>query len=171
MEPMIAASAGVLAFDPPVDVHGILTDVVARLQAEGISVGGLLQRPGRGRTMWAEEIGSDRTVRLDRPRGNGARGCVLDTEALAEASSWLREAIAQRPQVVVFNRFARAEMKGEGLRDEIAEAVVSGSVVIIPVRSANLPDLFAFLGGEAVRLPASAGDISTWAMAAARATA
>jgi molybdate transport system ATP-binding protein len=76
---------------------------------------------------------------------------------------WLRQTIEQRPAVIAVNRFGHTESEGDGMRAEIAEAVVSGAVVLIAVRRSLLADLEAFLGAPPTPLPADAAAIADWA--------
>lgn len=172
----LAARVGVLVYEPPLDPGVILAPALRRLAELGVRVGGLMQRfgdrqPGRRASMWVEHLETGRTLRLDRQRGAGARACVLDAAALAEAATWLRQTVASAPAVIAVNRFGHAEAEGDGMRAEIAEAIVSGAVVLIAVRGNRLADLTRFLGETPVLLPPEAAAIADWAARAAQAAA
>jgi nucleoside-triphosphatase THEP1 len=158
------AKVGVVAFDPPSDPGPVLSGLVAHFRARGVTVGGLLQRRGAEgrRSMWVDDIATGRTLRLDRQRGKDARSCVLDTEALAEAAALLRATIESAPDVIVINRFAKAELEGQGLRAEFAEAVLSPALVLTAARREHLHGLAAFLGEAPEVLPLSVDAIATW---------
>jgi hypothetical protein len=163
----IAAKVGVLPYDPHVAVDAILADAVHRIRARGISVGGLLQRTGdclsNGRlSIWLDDVGTGETLRLDQPRGPGAKDCIVDPDALAQATNLLRQAIETAPRLIVINRFGYAESEGKGMLAEIADAAISGAVVLIAVRSARLDSLERFLGGPATVLQPSAAAIADW---------
>ena len=87
------------------------------------------------------------TLRLDQPRGPGAKDCIVDPDALAQAGCLLRRAIEQRHPLIVVNRFGYAESIGGGMRAEIADAACSDAVVLIAVRVSRLEGLERFLGG------------------------
>jgi Protein of unknown function (DUF2478) len=170
---MVAERVGVLVYDPPVDGGAVLNLALERLAERGVSVGGLRQRSGdkeKGRraSMWVDHLETGRTIRIDRPRGPGARACVLDPEALAEAAGWLRETIEGRPAVIAVNRFGHSESVGDGMRGELADAILSGAVVLLAVRRGLLPDLEAFLGSEPVVLPADPVGVVAWIEARCR---
>ena len=135
-------------------------------------MGGLLQRSGErlssGRpVMWADDIATGQTVRLDLPRGSGARACLLDPDALAQVACLLQNATDAGPDLIVVNRFGHAESEGHGLRPEIAAAIFSGAAVLIAVRDTRLDDLHAFLGGTGALLPLTPDAIADWAEHAA----
>jgi hypothetical protein len=67
-------------------------------------------------------------------RGKGARGCRLDESRLLEAEPALRVAIAERVDLLVINRFGRAENLGRGMVDTIASAIEAGIPILTAVR-------------------------------------
>jgi hypothetical protein len=164
----IAAKVGVLLHDSTVEVDAILTETVRRARARGIAVGGLLQRLGERlsngkQSMWLDDIATGRTIRIDQPRGPGARACILDTDALAQASLLLRHATEGEHSLIIVNRFGHAEANGGGMRAEIADAICSGAAVLIAVRPSRLDGLENFLGGPASLLPPSTVALTNWA--------
>jgi hypothetical protein len=163
----IATKVGAVPYDANVPVDAILADAIRCIRARGITVGGLLQRTGdrlsNGRlSIWLDDVGTGETLRLDQPRGPGAKDCIVDPDALARATGLLRQAIGAAPRLIVINRFGYAESEGKGMRAEIVDAVVSGAVVLIPVRSSRLAGLEAFLGGPATMLEPSPTAIADW---------
>lgn len=163
----IAAKVGVLPYDTDVAVDAILGEAVRRIRARGMTVGGLLQRTGErlsnGRlSIWLDDVGTGETLRLDQPRGPGAKDCIVDPDALAHAACLLRRVIEQRQDVVVVNRFGYAESVGDGMRAEIADAICSDAVVLIAVRVSRLEALERFLGGAATVLPLASTAVADW---------
>ncbi|HET6605075.1 MAG TPA: DUF2478 domain-containing protein [Rhodopila sp.] len=170
--PGLTSRIGVMVYEPPTDAGRVFNPAIDLLHRRGVPVGGVAQRSGapdagRRPSLWIDHIETGRTRRLDRPRGPGSRACILDPDALAEAAVWLRQTIEQRPAVIAVNRFGHTEAEGEGMRAEIAEAVCSGSVVLIAVRRALLADLEGFLGEPPTLLPPDAAAIADWAQRAA----
>jgi hypothetical protein len=167
-QPDIAAKVGVLPYEKYVAVDVVLAKAVDHLRARGISVGGLLQRTGEPHSngqlsIWLDDIGNNETIRLDQPRGPGAKDCIVDPDALAHAACLLRRAIERGHDLIVVNRFGYAESEGGGMRAEIADAVCSDAVVLIAVRASRLDGLERFLGGAGSVLPLSAASIADWA--------
>jgi molybdate transport system ATP-binding protein len=168
----VAARVGILLYDSTVEVDAILIETVQRVRGRGIAVGGLLQRlgerPPNGRhSTWLDDIATGQTIRLDQPRGPGARACTLDADALARAACLLRSAAEAGHGLIIVNRFGHAEAHGGGMRAEIAEAICSGAAVLIAVRLTRLGALEDFLGGPASVLLPSAAAIADWAECAA----
>ncbi len=163
----IAERVGVLLFDRSAEVNTLMADAVTLLRARGIAVGGLVQHfgerlPSGKHSVWVDDIATGEVIRLDEPRGPGARSCTLDSSALTEAACRLRMATTSGAAVIVIPRFGSVEAEGGGLRLEIAEAVLSGAAVIIGVRPPLLPQLEQFLGGPGMRLPPTAASIAAW---------
>lgn len=163
-----ASQVAVLLYDDSLPLYDILASAVRTLTDRGVAVGGLLQRSGPRQSngkpiLWAEDIQTGETIRLDEPRGPGATACVLDTDALARASTRIRRALDTGARLILINRFGGVEAEGGGLRAEIADAVCSGAAVLIPIRQTRLPDLEAFLGCNAFVLQPSSEAIAAWA--------
>lgn len=166
------AKVGVLLYMTTAEIDAILADTVALIRGRGLSVGGLLQRnaerlPSGRHAMWVDDIVTGQTIRLDQSRGPGARACVLDPDALAQAACWVRDTIDTGVDLIVINRFGHAEAEGEGLRSEIAAALLSGAAVLIAVRPGRLDALEHFLGGTALLLDGTPEAIADWAERAA----
>ncbi len=175
LDPAIAARVGVLLIDASEEVNTVMADAVALLRASGAAVGGLMQRfgeplPSGKQSIWLDDVMSGRVIRLDLPRGPGARSCTLDPSALADAACLLRRAAIVGCNIIFVPRFGSVEAEGGGMRVEIAEAVLSGAACIIGVRPALLPDLELFLGGPGTVLLPSAASVAGWAMRAAKLT-
>jgi hypothetical protein len=159
--------AAAIVYDEAMDVDAIFAEAVTQLRRDGVRVAGLSQkfageaRNGK-RSVWLENLASGALIRLDRPRGPGASGCILDPDALARAACVLRQAIALDPDLILVNRFGHAESEGRGLRAEIAEAICAGLPLLIAVRYNLLPAWEEFLGGPAHILLPSSQAVQCW---------
>jgi hypothetical protein len=156
-----------LCYDDTDSVECTLTRAVEILRASGVKLGGLLQRAGERqangkRRLWLEDIATGVSIRLDEYRGAGSVACVLNSSALADGAVQLRSAIEARPDLIVISRFGAVEAAGGGLRSEIAEAICSGALVVIPLRPALLPDLGNFLGFRPTMLSDDADVLTAW---------
>jgi hypothetical protein len=145
----------------------VIARTVARLEAQGLKPRGLLQHgePGCGSTcatLYLDDIGMRRRVRIFEDRGPEARGCRLDTAGLSVAAGWLREAVEARPDVLFVNRFGKHEGEGRGLREEIGLAVAAGIPIVIAVKRPYLESWRAFAGESFATLPLDAGEIEGW---------
>jgi hypothetical protein len=158
-----------LCYEDTDSVEFTLTRAVDTLRASGVVLGGLLQRAGERqangkRRLWLEDIATGMSIRLDEYRGAGSAACVLNSSALADGAVQLRSAIEARPDLIMVSRFGAIEATGGGLLGEIAEAICSGALVVIPIRSALLPDLGSFLGFQPTVLSDDAEIVTAWVL-------
>jgi Protein of unknown function (DUF2478) len=170
--PGLQNRVGVLLYDTSLEIEAILVAAIERLRARGVTVGGLLQRfgeqlPNGKYRMWVDDITTGESLRLDKPRGAGASACIVDPDALAQAGCMLHRTTEARPNLIIVNRFGHAEADGGGMRPEIAEAVCSGSAVLLAARFTYLDALEEFLGGSPTVLLPSADAVADWAEHAA----
>jgi hypothetical protein len=146
----------------------VIARAVARLEAGGLRPRGLLQHgepAGCGdscATLYLDDIGMGRRVRIFEDRGPQAQGCRLDTGGLSVAAGWLREAVEARPDVLFVNRFGRHEGEGRGLREEIGMAVAAGIPIVIAVKRPYLKAWRAFAGEGFATAPLDAAQIEGW---------
>ncbi len=159
----------VVAYDREQRPDGVLAEVVHRLKAAYVRVGGLLQGGDAGSAaccanLFLEDIGTGRRVQVLENRGAGTRGCRLDPSGLAEAAGWVREAIEARPGVLFINRFGRQEAEGRGLLDEIGAAVMAGIPVVVAMNKALLPEWLAFSGDRSAPLAADPELLVAWCL-------
>jgi hypothetical protein len=157
-----------VVYGPGDDVDAALSAAVAKLIRDGRIVGGLLQRfgarvgPGK-REMLLDVLPDGGTIRLNDPRGPGVQGCILDSDALARAAMAFRAAVANQPDLLLASRFGKEEVAGHGMRAELAEAMLAGIPLLVPVRANQLPDWIAFLGTPSEVLAPQADAILAWA--------
>jgi molybdate transport system ATP-binding protein len=154
-------------YDGRLDIDAVLSAAVDLMRSNGVRVAGLLQRfgeplPGGKRSMYVEDLSSGERIRLDLPRGPEASGCTLDPDGLNRAACALRNAITQRPDVLMVNRFGKQEAEGHGMRAELAEAVSSGLTTVVAVPQSLVADWEKFLGEPGHLLPPDPTDIVNW---------
>jgi len=159
-------------FERSDDVDAAMAAAVRVVRAAGLSVGGLLQvfGPAAGfgrRRITLLVLASGERIRLDQPLGAEAQSCTLDSDALARAAQALRAAVEARPDLLVVSRFGKQEASGGGMRAEIAEALLSGTPVLVAVSAALRAEWERFLGGPSRTLPPRAEAIAAWALAQA----
>ncbi|MDX2205036.1 MAG: DUF2478 domain-containing protein [Hyphomicrobiaceae bacterium] len=157
-------------------IDRLLIDVCAELSARGVRLGGLLQvstgeRGGNcAASVHVVDLRTRRSFDIWQDRGPCARGCRLDEAGLGEAEVALREAIADRVDLLVVNRFGRAESLGRGLRPYFEDALANGLCVLTAVRAPYDQEWRSFTSGMALSLPMNPADIVAWAGGAAIAT-
>lgn len=157
-----------IVFGPGDDADAALLSAVEMLRRSGRKVGGLLQRfgaqsaPGK-REMLLDILPDGGTIRLNDPRGAGVQGCILDADALARAAMAFRQAALDGPDLLLASRFGKQEVAGGGLRVELAEAMIAGIALLVPMRVEMLPAWNAFLGEPSEVLAPRADAIVGWA--------
>lgn len=156
-----------VVYDGSIDMEAVLSAAVDLLRSSGVRVAGLLQRfgetlPGGKRAMYVEDLSNGERIRIDIPRGREASGCTLDPDGLNRATCVLKNAIPQRPDILMVNRFGKQEAEGHGMRAEMAEAVASGLPTLVAVSKSLLADWEKFLGGPGHLLRPEPEDIVNW---------
>lgn len=141
--------------------------LVGRWRAMGLSVAGVLQHHvyegGDQRCdVLLEDLTSGHRTALFEDRGAGASGCRLDQAALAEATARVEGTLQQAPDVLVLNKFGKAECEGGGLRDLIASAIDRRIPVVIGVPQHGLDAWRNFAGEFAIELSDDAGEVDGW---------
>ena len=106
-------------------------------------VGGVLQEAlfnseGEVVGLNAVDVLTNRRIPITRPVKNDDE-CGLDVSALAETSGIIQEAINDRLDLVVVEKFGDLEQNGNGLIDEILQTIAEGIPLLISVPEAALP--------------------------------
>ena len=150
------------------DVDALLLKCCAELRASGLRVGGTIQRAAGDRGQCASsvhvvDLSSGEAFDIWENRGVCARGCRLDERGLVESESSILTSIAERVDLVVINRFARAESLGRGLIGCFIAAIEAGIPVLTAVRPPYIEAWETFQDGLGQVLPAAADAIVGWA--------
>ena len=130
----------------------IISSVAQSAKAAGLKLAGVLQRdlqrPGRRRCdMDLTDLASGEVTRISEDRGNLARGCRMDTSALVEAARMVESSICgEAPDLVILNKFGKAEEEGGGMRGAIASALTNDVPVLMSVGELAIPALKLFAG-------------------------
>lgn len=137
------------------------------LQAEGIRLAGAVQRmlPAlRGHRCDKDLLllANGESVTLPEERGEGARGCRLNIPAFEAATEVVRQHLADKPALLIINRFGKREALGAGFRPAIAEAVERDIPVLIGVPARNWDAFCAFTGEDVTPLPVDVQAILAW---------
>ena len=141
---------------------------VQQLQHSGWRVGGVLQRcstwPSGCKRMQLLDVGSPQVFDISQDLGSAAKGCCLDPAGVVEASSVLRQALADGVDVVVTNRFGGLETQGGGFVAEIAALVEAGIPVLTIVAPQHLPAWRTLTGplGQALEMPQGVQALDGW---------
>ncbi|KAB2851491.1 MAG: DUF2478 domain-containing protein [Hyphomicrobiaceae bacterium] len=165
------SALGAIHYQRGYDIDRLLVDVCEMLVRDGLRLGGLLQvstgeRGGScAATVHVVDLRTGRAFDIWQDRGPCAQGCRLDEAGLATAEPVLLAAIEARVELLVVNRFGRAEGSGRGLRACFEAALAAEVPVLTAVRAPYDESWAEFHGGLAKELPASLPHVVEWVMA------
>jgi hypothetical protein len=153
-------------------LDAFLADVCARLTAKGLRLGGLIQTSSGIRGTHAASIATvdlRSGQRFDIWEGPGASStdCRLDVRRLVDTVPMIMAAIDERVDLVVINRFGRAEAGGGGLMACVSAAVAAGIPVLTAVREPYIAPWRAYHGDLATSLEPNLDVITAWCESAA----
>ena len=168
MEPIRLAA---ISYDRGFDIDHLLVTACERLSRRGVRLGGLLQistgaKGNCASTVHVVDLRTNTAFDIWEDRGACAKACRLDERGLAAASEALDEAIADRVDLIIMNRFGRAESLGGGLLASLSAAVSMNLPVLTAVRAPYDLAWAKFHGGLGQELPADVGAIVAWATGA-----
>lgn len=169
MEEAAPIRLAAIRYDRGYDVDRLLVAACASLTASGLRLGGLLQvatgaRDGDCTTnVRVADLRTGRLFGIWQDRGRCARGCRLDEGGLAESETAVQQAISDRVDLLVINRFGRAESFGRGLRGCFDAALFAGVPVLTAVRAPYDSAWQEFHGGFGTDLGCEIADILAWA--------
>ncbi len=150
------------------DIDRLLVDACAEAARAGVRLGGLLQVSTGARggncaaTAHVADLRTQAAFDIWENRGVCAQGCRLDERGLADAVPVIERAITDRVDLIVINRFGRAESLGKGLLHCFAAALEAGIPVLSAAREPYVSAWRNFHGGLAVELPTSVPAITGW---------
>ena len=145
--------------------------VATALQSDGLRVRGAIQHnvgPAPCAAMTLIDLATGERFGISQELGAYARGCRLDPRGLADAAAWLDAAVDDDPDLLVLNKFGKAEAEGSGLRGAFARAIDVGVPVLTAVRSPHTDAWFSFHGGLAADLPPCRDVVLAWCRAVVR---
>lgn len=167
---MVVNESGIVCaailYDDGMNANAVLEDFARSLRRQGVRVKGLVQRraaadrPCTGDVLLYDLDGGD--YRISQNLGEHSTCCNLDSTGLAEASQALRRALDDPPDLLVVNKFGKAEAGGDGLRAELGEALAAGIPVVISVHRKHLGYWNAFIGEFSCLLPADMDALRQW---------
>jgi uncharacterized protein DUF2478 len=147
---------------------GAVFEALVRLcRDQRLALAGVLQHqvcsaPDRRCDVVLEDLTSGHRTAIFEDRGAGAAGCRLDESALAEATARVEGNLSGGADLLVLNKFGKAECGGGGVLDLMASALDRGIPSVIGVPRSNLDAFRSFAGEFAVELSGDMDDISRW---------
>lgn len=161
------SAIGYIGFQSRQPVDSLLAACVATLQKRSVRIAGVMQVLPEDcidcdGAMTLRDVEDGALIRFSQDLGEGAVGCSLDPQVLAEVSRKLEVALERKPQLVVINRFGKAEADGHGLRRVIENALLAEIPLLVAVREDFRPEWDDFHGGMAERLPFDKAAVLAW---------
>lgn len=162
-----------IQYDTGFRIDDFVAAIAAALRAEGYSVGGVIQQNGSDAcaAMTLVDVVSDVRFGISQDLGALASSCRLDPRGLADAGVKLERATDETVDIMIVNKFGRAEAEAEtggGLRSAFAHAIALGIPVLTAVRPPYDQAWTKFHGGLASELPTQSDDVLTWCRRAIR---
>ena len=141
--------------------------LVRLCREQGLVLAGVLQHqicatPDRRGDVVLEDLTTGHRTAIFEDRGAGAGGCRLDEGALAEATARVEANLEDGADLLVLNKFGKAESSGGGLVDLMANAFSRGIPAVIAVPGSNLEAWRKFAGEFAIELSGDIGEIGRW---------
>lgn len=151
-------------------IDAFLGGVAGQMKQQGLKLGGVIQHNSDDcgddcHSMALEDLANGRRFPISEDRGAGASGCRLDVAGLAAAGGAVAAALTDSIDLVIVNKFGRQELLGQGLRQEIAAAALSGLPVLIAVREDFVAAWREFAGDDWTPLPPEIRAVEIWAAA------
>jgi hypothetical protein len=150
------------------DIDELLSRSCAHLRSAGVRIGGVLQQSSGEQGQCASslhvvDLRSGRTFNIWEDRGACAVGCRLDERGLVEVEPALMAALTDGVDLLIVNRFGRAESLGRGLLGCFSAAIGAGVAVLTAVRPPYDQAWYAFHGGCGHDLAPEMQEIIEWA--------
>lgn len=158
---------GAVIYAPGEPPERLLATFAEELKGRGFNIGGLLQHTlkgddGRKTDMLVTEIDTGHRISIGQALGKASKACILDTQALAEASGAVRRAIDARADLLFVNKFSKSECEGQGLAAEMLSAMAGGVPVIVAVPGVLIQQWITFTGGRTDLLPPTLEALWRW---------
>ncbi|KUO56383.1 MAG: hypothetical protein APF80_13610 [Alphaproteobacteria bacterium BRH_c36] len=156
-----------IVFEQPFRIDALIGQAVSAFKARGLEVAGVTQTysdtPGcSGSQLRLQSIDGAMDMPIMEPRGHFSKGCRLDYRAMADATAWIENTLDDEADLIVLNRFGRAESEGNGLRTILQRCAEEERPTLIAVRKDYVAAWNEFHGGLGDVLPANLDAIVDW---------
>lgn len=159
-----APAVAAIHHDGQTDIDAALAAFADQLRRRGRRVRGLLMNArdtvdGCRAAMVLTDIATGDEYLVSQPLGKGSNACSADPQGFARASRVLRDAIDQRPDLVICNRFGSLEAESGGFAAELLALLAEDIPVLTVVATRHLQAWQRFSGDA----PLLANDPRAWA--------
>jgi hypothetical protein len=138
----------------------VLIAFVREVQGQGVRVRGLIQR--QEPDMHLVDVQSGQEFAITQDLGPDSDACRIDPAGFAEASVVLRNALAEKAELVVINRFGKLEAAGGGLAAEMLAVMAEGLAVLTCVNGEQVAAWRSFTGDAGLLLPPDITALRAW---------
>ncbi len=154
-----------IVFEPGEDVDTILSEIATEHSA--LRLAGVVQTGGNKdgcdvREMALKSLRDGWEIHILEDRGSQSQGCRLNPHAITEVAGRIERELEAGADLLLVNRFGRAESEGYGLRPVFERAVLDGVPVLTAVRSDYLGAWEEFHGGLGTALPRDKQAVRDW---------
>ena len=158
---------GAIIFKRGFDIDKLLVDISRKAAKTGILVGGLVQETcggigGCAQSVQVVDIRSGEKFNIWEDRGPCARGCRLNEHGLSISEKILDQAIRDKVDLLIINRFGRAESLGRGLVGSFVQAMEANIPLLTSVREPYVEAWHEFHGCLADNLQSNRTQIENW---------
>jgi len=148
------------------ETDAFVVEIAKAFEAQGLRIAGTVrERPvetgAHPCDMTLRVLPAGPVFRISQPLGTASRGCRLDGGAIESISAQVEKRLPGADLLVV-NKFGKAEAQGRGLCDAIIGAIDFGIPTLIGVNQRNIPDFEVFSAGLAVRLSPDIRAVRAW---------
>jgi hypothetical protein len=137
------------------------------LRASGIRLGGAIQvNPPDACSACSDmtllDLSSGTAMEISQQLGSQSESCRLDSERMAGFAGLLDRPFESDIDLIILNKFGKAESEGHGLRRTLSRAIEAGIPVLTAVRPPFNDAWRGFHGGLAVDLPSDLQRSHDW---------
>lgn len=169
MSDTLNISAAAVVYSAETANKAALASFAALLSEQGYSVGGIIQDvlyDDKGVKIGTDAVALDNGDRFPIVRPSkediATGSCGLDQSVLTESSIVLRRAIAAKVDLLVVEKFGEREQLGEGLADDIMDAMAQGIPVLVAVPANAIEKWNKFTGGLGDTVPSDLIALQSW---------
>ncbi len=154
-----------IVYEPGCAIDELVLAIANRLRSGGVRLRGVVQE-NAGSTLCAAmtlvDLATGERFPISQDLGAEAQGCRLDPRGLADVTARLDASVDGDFDLLVLNKFGKAEAEGGGLRSTFAQALSAGRPVLSSVREPYLEAWRRFHGGLAADLPPRPEAVVAW---------
>ncbi len=146
-------------------IDELMLAIARALQAEGIRLRGVVQENASNlpcTVMSLVDLATGERFAISQDLGALARGCRLDPRGLADVTARIDATINVDFDLLILNKFGKAEAEGNGLRNVLAGAISVEKPALTAVRTPYLEAWSEFHGGLAADLAPCFETALTW---------